>query len=93
MLAALGFCLTLVGIGSQTLIQTAVVEDMRARVLSLWAAVAFSAPALGGLLIGIAAQTWGLGMTTIVAGILCVLPAAFMGARMAGAEARSRASA
>lgn len=92
-LAALGFCLTLVGIGSQTVIQTAVVEDMRARVLSLWAAVAFSAPALGGLLIGIAAQTWGLGMTTIVAGVLCVVPAAFMGARMTGREARSRASA
>ncbi len=92
-LAALGFCLTLVGIGSQTVIQTAVVEDMRARVLSLWAAVAFSAPALGGLLIGVAAQTWGLGMTTIVAGVLCVLPAAVMGGRMAGAEARSRANA
>lgn len=92
-LAALGFCLTLVGIGSQTVIQTAVAEDMRARVLSLWAAVAFSAPALGGLLIGVAAQTWGLGMTTIVAGILCVLPAAVMGGRMAGAEERSRANA
>lgn len=92
-LAALGFCLTLVGIGSQTLIQTAVVEDMRARVLSLWAAVAFSAPALGGLLIGIAAQAWGLGLTTVVAGILCVLPAAVMVLRMAGAEQRSRASA
>ena len=92
-LAALGFCLTLVGIGSQTLIQTAVSEDMRARVLSLWAAVAFSAPALGGLLIGIAAQAWGLGMTTVFAGILCVLPAAVLVVRMAGAESRSRASA
>lgn len=91
-LAALGFCLTLVGIGSQTLIQTAVVEDMRARVLSLWAAVAFSAPALGGLLIGIAAQTWSLGTTTMVAGVLCVIPAAAMSLRMAGAEARSGAS-
>jgi MFS family permease len=91
-LAALGFCLTLVGIGSQTLIQTAVSEDMRARVLSLWAAVAFSAPALGGLLIGIAAQAWGLGMTTVFAGILCVLPATVLVMRMAGAESRSRAS-
>ena len=92
-LAALGFCLTLVGIGSQTLIQTAVIEDMRARVLSLWAAVAFSAPALGGLLIGIAAQTWDLGTTTIVAGVLCVIPAAAMSLRMAGNEARTGASA
>ena len=92
-LAALGFCLTLVGIGSQTLIQTAVAEDMRARVLSLWAAVAFSAPALGGLLIGVAAQTWGLGMTTVFAGFLCVVPAVAMLVRMAGPERRSRSSA
>ena len=92
-LAALGFCLTLVGIGSQALIQTAVIEDMRARVLSLWAAVAFSAPALGGLLIGLSAQTWGLGMTTVAAGVLCVIPAAVMVLRMTSAQARSRASA
>lgn len=92
-LAALGFCLTLVGIGSQTVIQTAVAEDMRARVLSLWAAVAFSAPALGGLLIGVAAQNWGLGMTTVVAGIVCVLPATFMSLRVTGANAKSRLSA
>jgi MFS family permease len=69
-IAVLGFCLTLVGIGSQTLIQTAVTEQMRGRVLSLWAAVAFSAPALGGLVIGLAAEIWGLGMTTVTAGVL-----------------------
>jgi len=84
-LAALGFCLTLVGIGSQTVIQTVVDEAMRARVLSLWAAVAFAAPAFGGLLIGLAAETWGLGLTTVVAGVLCTLPAAFMALRMSGA--------
>ena len=84
-LAALGFCLTLVGIGSQTLIQTVVDEAMRARVLSLWAAVAFSAPALGGLVIGIAAQAWGLGMTTVVAGVLCTVPAVVMALRMSRA--------
>ena len=92
-LAALGFCLTLVGIGSQTVIQTAVAEDMRARVLSLWAAVAFSAPALGGLLIGVAAQNWGLGMTTVVAGVLCFLPSTLMSLRVTGANAKSRLSA
>ena len=77
-LAGLGFCLTLVGIGSQTLIQTAVEESMRARVLSLWAAVAFSAPALGGVLIGGAAESFGLSSTTIAAGMLCAVPAALM---------------
>jgi len=81
-LAVLGFCLTLVGIGSQTLIQTAVTEQMRGRVLSLWAAVAFSAPALGGLVIGLAAEVWGLGATTVAAGLLCAIPAMFMARRL-----------
>jgi MFS family permease len=73
-LAALGFCLTLVGIGSQTVIQTAVTESMRGRVLSLWAAVAFAAPALGGVVIGLSAEVWGLAATTVVAGGLCARP-------------------
>jgi MFS family permease len=69
--AVLGFCLTLVGIGSQTLIQTAVAELMRGRVLSIWAAVAFSAPALGSILLGAAAEAWGLGLVTGLAGLTC----------------------
>lgn len=81
-LAMLGFCLTLVGIGSQTVIQTAVTEAMRGRVLSLWAAVAFAAPALGGVLIGVSAEAWGLGPTTIAAGALCALPATLMARRL-----------
>lgn len=69
---ALGFALTLVGIGSQARIQTTVTESMRGRVLSLWATVAFSAPALGSLLIGSTADRVGLPATTVVSGIVCV---------------------
>jgi MFS family permease len=87
-LAALGFCLTLVGIGSQTVIQTAVTEAMRGRVLSLWAAVAFAAPALGGVLIGLSAELWGLGATTVAAGGLCAVPAAVMAWRTRGHGSR-----
>ena len=68
---ALGFALTLVGIGSQSRIQTTVTESMRGRVLSLWAAVAFSAPALGSVLIGSAADRFGLPATTVLSGTLC----------------------
>jgi len=81
-LAALGFCLTLVGIGSQTVIQSAVSEAMRGRVLSLWAAVAFAAPALGGFIIGVVAETLGLGATTIVAGACCAAPAMVLAFRL-----------
>ncbi len=71
LVAALGFALTLVGIGSQTLIQTTVAEEMRGRVLSLWAAVAFSAPALGSVMIGAVAARIGIGTTTLLSGLLC----------------------
>ena len=71
LVAALGFALTLVGIGSQTLIQTRVAEEMRGRVLSLWAAVAFSAPALGSVMIGAVAARIGIGPTTLLSGLLC----------------------
>jgi len=81
-LAALGFCLTLVGIGSQTVIQSAVSEAMRGRVLSLWAAVAFAAPALGGFIIGVVAETLGLGATTVVAGACCAAPAVVLALRL-----------
>ena len=87
-LAALGFCLTLVGIGSQTVIQTEVTEAMRGRVLSLWAAVAFAAPALGGVMIGLSAELWGLGATTVVAGGLCAVPATVMAWRTRGRRSR-----
>jgi hypothetical protein len=50
--------------------------------LSLWAAVAFSAPALGGLVIGLAAEVWGLGATTVTAGLLCTIPAAAVARRL-----------
>jgi predicted MFS family arabinose efflux permease len=71
LVAVLGFALTLVGIGSQSLIQTQVREAMRGRVLSLWAAVAFSAPAIGSVMIGSIADRIGLGPTTLFSGLLC----------------------
>ncbi|HEY5624319.1 MAG TPA: MFS transporter [Gammaproteobacteria bacterium] len=80
--AALGFVLTLVGIGSQSLIQTRVTESMRGRVLSLWAAVAFSAPAFGSVVIGAIADVIGVGRTTLVSGILCTVLALMLAWRI-----------
>jgi len=71
LVTALGFVLTLIGIGSQSLIQTRVTETMRGRVLSLWAAVAFSAPAIGSVIIGMVADRIGVGPTTLLSGLLC----------------------
>ncbi len=83
LIGALGFALTLVGIGSQSRIQTTVVESMRGRVLSLWAAVAFAAPALGSLWIGAVASRLGLATTTILSGVICVTLAALLAWRVA----------
>lgn len=80
---ALGFALTLVGIGSQSLIQTTVTDAMRGRVLSLWAAVAFSAPAMGSVIIGSTAARIGLATTTVLGGIACAVCALILAWRVA----------
>ncbi len=71
LVVALSFVLTLIGIGSQSLIQTEVDEFMRGRVLSLWAAVAFSAPAIGSVIIGVIAGWIGIGLVTFLSGLVC----------------------
>ena len=71
--AALGFTISLSGIGSTSMIQTAVAEEMRGRVLSFWGVLALAAPAFGTLLIGAAASHVGLSRTTSICGFLCVL--------------------
>ena len=92
LVAALGFVLTLVGIGSQSLIQTRVTETMRGRVLSLWAAVAFSAPAIGSVIIGTVADSVGVGRTTFVSGILCALLALLLAWRVSSTPAEDALS-
>jgi hypothetical protein len=47
------------GTGSQALAQLTVDEAFRGRVLSLWTVLAMGAPALGGLLMGTAADRLG----------------------------------
>jgi len=81
--AALGFTISLSGIGSTSLIQTAVAEEMRGRVLSFWGVLALAAPAFGTLLIGAAATHVGLSRTTSICGFLCVLLALLLLRRVA----------
>lgn len=49
----IGFSTTIVGIGSQTLIQLEVTEHYRARVLTWWSTISFGSLSIGGVLIGI----------------------------------------
>ena len=82
--AALGFTISLTGIGSTSMIQSAVIEEMRGRVLSLWGVLALAAPAIGTLAIGAAANQAGLARATITCGFLCALLALVLVWRMTG---------
>ncbi|MDJ0916587.1 MAG: MFS transporter [Woeseiaceae bacterium] len=64
---AMGAMLSLCGIGSQILIQTNVDDEVRGRVSSIWGMIAFGGTALGSLLIGIAADLFGLQQTLVAA--------------------------
>lgn len=72
----LGIILSLCGIGSQILMQSLVDDAVRGRVSSLWGTINFGGTAFGSLLIGAAANVWGLQNVVLVAGIVCSVAAA-----------------
>ncbi|MBT8079850.1 MAG: MFS transporter [Gammaproteobacteria bacterium] len=78
----LGFVLSLVGVGSQILLQSTVADQIRGRVSGIWGIMAFGGTAFGGLGVGIAASIWGLGQAVLVTGFLCALFAALAGVRL-----------
>jgi MFS family permease len=69
----LGAVLSLCGIGSQILIQSAVEDEIRGRVSSLWGMIAFGGTAFGSLIIGAIADVVGLRETLIATGVLSAL--------------------
>ena len=78
---ALGIILALCGVGSQILIQTLIDDSVRGRVSSLWGMIAFGGTAVGSLLVGSAANIWGLQEVAIVSGLLCSAAAIFASIR------------
>jgi len=66
MVMYLSMSTTMIGTGSQALVQLLVDEDFRGRVLSLWTVLAMGAPALGAFLMGALAD-W-LGFTRVLPG-------------------------
>lgn len=78
----IGFVLSIVGVGSQILLQSVVDDEVRGRVSGIWGIMAFGGTAFGGLAIGIGATIWGLGNAVFVTGILCVLFAILAGVRI-----------
>ena len=68
-----GFTLTLMGVGIQALVQIAVADGMRGRVMSLYALVFRGFPAIGALLIGGLAEHIGLRSVFVLSAGLCLL--------------------
>lgn len=68
-----GVCSNLSRGASQTLIQNAVEGRMRGRVISLFSMIFRAGPALGALVMGLAAEAFGFRTPLVVAGILLVV--------------------
>ncbi len=67
----LGVILSLVGVGSQILIQSLVDDEVRGRVSSRWGMIAFGGTAFGSLVVGSGSAMFGLQLTVLVSGLLC----------------------
>ncbi len=88
--AALGFILTVCGVGSQILLQSLIDDELRGRVSSLWGMIAFGGTAFGGLIVGAFASIWGLSATTLGIGIVCMLLTLRIYARRLAASKRGQ---
>lgn len=68
----LGAFITLVGTGTQTLMQNAVDGAIRGRVMSLYGMIYRGGPALGALAMGSAAEIFGFQASLAAGGVLCI---------------------
>jgi len=69
----IGWTITLSSVSSQTMVQNSIDDEIRGRVLSLWAALTRGAAAIGVLVIGFFAEYFGLFWTNISVSLLCLI--------------------
>ena len=82
-----GFSNNISGICGQTLIQSEVIPTMRARILSMLGLTFRAVPAIGALIMGVAAETFGLAPPVITAAILCLIAWPLLSAKLRRANA------
>jgi MFS family permease len=70
-MTAFGLAMILCSVGLQTLLQSALDDRFRGRVLGLWSAVNVAGPGVGAAILGALAQPAGLPAVTVVSGLLC----------------------
>jgi MFS family permease len=99
LVAALGLCGTLTGVGLQSAVQLAVPDAYRARIMSLWTMLAVGGSALGAILLGGLVDAMGPGPALGLAagfGLVLMLPAVarpLAGSGIVGTSAGTAASA
>lgn len=72
-LAGAGFAMVASGVGTQTLLQSAVEESMRGRVMSLYSVIYRGVPAIGALLMGWLAERYGLQLSLGAGAVICLM--------------------
>ena len=77
-----GFSNNISGICGQTLIQSEVIPAMRARILSMLGLTFRAVPAIGALVMGIAAETFGLAPPVVAAAVLCLIAWPILSAKL-----------
>tara|TARA_B110000003_G_scaffold132257_1_gene134290 strand:- start:11016 stop:12233 length:1218 start_codon:yes stop_codon:yes gene_type:complete len=70
--AMIGFFITFVAVGSQSLVQVEVANKLRGRVSSLWTIIVLGSPALGSLLAGSMFSKFGARATVIIFSLTCL---------------------
>lgn len=76
-----GYAITIGSVAGQTLVQNSIDDDMRGRVLSLWAAFTRGAPAVGVLIIGWFSNLYGLMWPNVIAAACCFIGLVMMVSR------------
>ena len=76
-----GYAVTIGSVAGQTLVQNSIDDDMRGRVLSLWAAFTRGAPAVGVLIIGWFSNLYGLMWPNVIAAAFCFIGLVMMVSR------------
>jgi MFS family permease len=78
-----GFGMIVAGACCNTLLQTIVEDDKRGRVMSLYAAAFIGVGPIGALVAGQVAEAIGVQYAFLINGVLCVVLAALLGAKLA----------
>ena len=69
---AVGYAIVAIGVIEQTLIQIAVEDSMRGRMLSFYTLIARGCPSAGALLMGYFSSFFGLQLPIIAGAIICI---------------------